>query len=64
MLKCALLLTSRVSAKNCTTGEDCAGDDGVQCVADYCQPVTCTTTGQCVNGQKCSQNPNSRVCIS
>ena len=46
---------------SCTSSIDCAG---FQCIADYCQPVTCATTGQCVHGQRCSQDPYSRNCIS
>ena len=44
---------------SCNSGGDCFA----ACVADYCQPGTCTATGQCVHGQKCSQNPASRTCV-
>ena len=50
-------------AVSCTIGLDCDGNPGTTCVADYCQPEPCTVTGQCVFGQKCSQNVNSRTCV-
>ena len=50
-------------ALHCDTNRDCGGSPGTPCVADYCQPPTCTATGQCVHGQKCSQNDFSRTCV-
>ena len=47
------------AAMSCNSGADCFA----ACVADYCQPGTCTATGQCVHGQKCSQNAASRTCV-
>ena len=48
-------------AVSCAIG--CAGIPGTTCVADYCQPLSCTATGQCVYGQKCSRNDDSRTCV-
>ena len=36
---------------------------GTTCIADYCQSGTCTATGQCVHGQKCSQNQDFKACV-
>ena len=50
-------------ALSCTTGVDCYATPGKDCVADYCQPTECTATGQCVYGQKCSQNEDCKLCV-
>ena len=51
-----------VVALRCTTDQECSGLSGPNCVVDYCQPLECTTTGQCVHGQVCSQNSGG-VCV-
>ena len=35
----------------CESGGYCAGTTGFTCVAYYCQPASCTATGQCVYGK-------------
>ena len=57
------MLNFLFAALSCTEGNHCSGLPGMQCVADYCQPPTCTTTGQCVYGQICSQNSRTRSCV-
>ena len=42
----------------CKDNPECTG--GTSCVADYCQPTSCSSTGQCVHGQVCYENG---VCV-
>ena len=50
-------------AVDCNGGGDCTPSPGTTCVADYCQRTSCTATGQCVFGQKCSQNADYKICV-
>ena len=52
-----------LSAVQCQGDSECGGTPGTTCVADYCQPSSCTTTGQCVQGHVCSKDENSRRCV-
>ena len=48
---------------SCDNGGDCSFNPALACVADYCQPWPCAATGQCVTGQKCSQDAWLRTCV-
>ncbi len=51
-------------AVECTSNADCSAHGlALSCTSGYCQPHTCTATGQCVSQQICSSNYPLPTCV-